>query len=100
MLGPLAVVSGTLEFIVAFWFWRKLVDFEEVLTLFYELVLGVVPIPFLLYSRTEIIMDIRWLDRRKRIEDCFSQFFKFLEELVAKPLIELLPALFRGVQLW
>lgn len=37
MLGLLAVVSGRLEFIVAFWYWRKLVDFEEVLPQFYEL---------------------------------------------------------------
>jgi len=51
------------------------------------------------YSRTEVIMDIWRSKSPKCFEDGFSQFSKFLEQLVTKPLIEFLSAQLLGVQL-
>ena len=59
-------------------------------------------IPYLfiiaIYSRTEIVVDLRRFDSVEDVEDSGSQCVNFIEELIAESLIESMPALLRGLQ--
>ena len=52
------------------------------------------------YSRTQIREDIWNFDSIKCRERSITKIVKCVEQTVAKLLIKLSPALFRGVQLW
>jgi hypothetical protein len=52
-----------------------------------------------LYSRTQVRGDIRRFDGIKRNESSILEYIEFLKEVVSETLVELIPALLRGVQL-